>query len=92
MHYYSRRDEDAFFAWLQSIPGVRKVEGRGRELFIQLNSKRLSATSLRELLALYKRYHGNMRELAQFESSSNVDWFKNPQAHWYKGVFGERDG
>jgi hypothetical protein len=92
MHYYSRRDEDVFFSWLQSIPGVLKVQGRGTELFIRLRSKRLSATALRELLALYMRYDGNMRELAQFETSSNAAWFKNPKAYWYKGVFRGRDG
>ena len=92
MHYWSHRDEDAFFAWLQSIPGVVKVQGRGRELFIRLKSKRLSAMALRDLLGLYKRYQGNMRELAQFENSSNAAWFKNPKAYWYKGVFGERTG
>ena len=90
--YYSAGDERAFFAWLQSIPGVVKVEGRGRELCVHLRSKRLSAAALRELLALYSRYQGNMRELAQFEQSSNASWFRNPKAYWYEGVFGGRDG
>ena len=57
--YYSTGNERAFFAWFESIPGVLKVEGRGRELHIQLHSKRLSATALRELLALYVRYAGS---------------------------------
>jgi len=90
--YYSAGDERAFFGWLESIPGVLKVEGRGSELHIHLRSKRLSATALRELLALYMRFRGNMQELAQFEASSNASWFRNPKGYWYEAVFGERDG
>jgi len=89
MRYGSPGDESAYFAWLQSIPGVMRIEGRGRELMIHLRSKRLSARALRELLALYSRYGGNLRELAQFESPSNASWFRAPDAYWYKGVWGK---
>lgn len=66
MRYLSEGDEAAFFSWLQSIPGVVRVEGKGSELVIHLRSKRLSSASLRELTALYKRYEGHMRELTRF--------------------------
>jgi hypothetical protein len=89
MHYFSAGDEAAFFGWLQSIPGVLRVEGKGRELFIQLRSNRLSAASLREFIALYERYEGHMPELAQFANSSNASWFQIRTAPWYKAVFGE---
>jgi hypothetical protein len=89
MKYYSQTDEASFFGWLQSIPGVTHVEGRGRELVIHLRSMRLSATSLRELIALYKRYDGNMSELAQFANGSNSTWFRAPTASWHKAVFGK---
>jgi hypothetical protein len=92
MRYFSSGDEAAFFSWLQAIPGVIAVKGCGRELHIQLRSKRLSAQSLRELIALYLRYSGNLSELAQFENSSNSSWFSAPQAVWHKQVFGEKHG
>jgi len=88
MKYYSKGDEAAFFGWLHSISGVTHVQGRGCELAIFLRSKRLSATSLRELIALYKRYEGNMSELAQFANQSNSTWFQAPNAYWHKAVFG----
>jgi hypothetical protein len=88
MRYYSQADEAAFFVWLQSIPGVVDAKGRGRELLIYLRSKRISASSLREFIALYQRYHGNMSELAQFENSANSHWFRSPEAYWFKNVFG----
>jgi hypothetical protein len=90
MRYWSAGDESAFFGWLQSIPGVVSVRGEGRELHIKLRSKRLSATALRELLALYTRYGGKLEELAQFESAANAEWFCRPGSYWHAGVFGRK--
>lgn len=89
MRYLSARDEAAFFGWLQSIPGVIAVNGQGRELLIQLRSKRLSQVGLRELIAIYSRYNGNLRELAEFENDANRGWFKDESAYWFEGVFGD---
>src|SRR5438132_117414 len=88
LRYFSPGDEAAFFTWLQSISCVDSVQGRGRELHIRLRSKRLSAQNLREFIALYHRYQGNMDELAQFASPSNSTWFANPNAYWHSQVFG----
>jgi hypothetical protein len=88
MSYLSTRDEAAFFGWLQDIPGVVGFRGVGRELHISLRSKRLPAEGLRELIALYTRYGGCSNELAQFLNSANRHWFQNPEAYWYKAVFG----
>lgn len=90
MQYMSAGDEAAFFNWLQSIPGVVGVRGQGRELHINIKSKRLSQASLRELIALYMRYGGLLSELRQFQNSSNERWFCNPGAAWYAGVFGTK--
>ena len=88
MQYLSSGDEAAFFAWLQSIPGVVSVTGYGHELHIRLRAARISSIALREFIALYQRYRGNMRELAQFASSSNASWFASKEAPWYTKVFG----
>lgn len=88
MHYLSQGDEDAFFAWLSAIPGVVSVKGHGRELHIRLRSLRLSQTSLRELIALYTRYDGELSELAQFATGANSTWFKASDAVWHRAVFG----
>jgi len=92
MQYYSSGDEAAFFGWLQSISGIIGVCGQGRELIIQLKSKRLSQSALRELLALYCRYNGRMSELAQFANDTNRSWFQDPNAYWYKAVFSTSQG
>jgi len=88
MQYFSAGDEAAFFSWLQAIPGVLSVHGQGRELHIRLRSRRLSSSSLRELIALYLRFNGELRELAQFENPSNSEWLRASEAYWHDGMFG----
>jgi hypothetical protein len=85
--FYSQLDEKAFFDWLESIPGVIRVEGRVWELMIHLRSRRIAQTSLRDLLAIYHRYGGDMSQLAQFLNPQNERWFKAPGTYWYKRVF-----
>lgn len=86
--YYSQRDEDAFFAWLQAIPGVVKVVGTPEGLVVTLRSRRLSENALRDMLALHFRYGLPMRALAQFETTENSSWFRKPTMYWHKRVFG----
>lgn len=87
--YYSQGDEDAFFAWLQSIPCVAGVGGSGTDLHIELKSQP-DDLELRELLALFFRYKMDMKSLAIFETSSNAAWFSKKSMYWYKGVFGSK--
>lgn len=75
MSYRSEGDEQAFFSWLQSIPGVVSVHGQGRELHIKLRSKRISTNGLRELFALYRRYEGDLSELEMFKTEANASLF-----------------
>jgi hypothetical protein len=49
---------------------------------------KIAATSLRDLVALFARYRIGMRQLRQFCTPSNRRWFRNPQAFWFKKVFG----
>lgn len=88
MRYWSPGDEAAFFSWLKSIPGVVAFKGVGRELHIQLKSKRISQSGLRELIALYTRFGGNHSELAQLLTPANQAWLKEPSAFWHTSVFG----
>jgi hypothetical protein len=84
---FSSRDETAFFDWLQSIPGVISVRGEGRTLLIRLRSSRLSKATLLEFIAVYERYQGNLRELADFENLSNTAWLRNRNAYWHEKMF-----
>ena len=86
--YYSPSDESAFHGWLNSVPGVTRVEGTPDGLEVTLRSRLLSASSLRELLALHFRYRLPMQDLSQFRTEKNASWFMDRAAYWYPFVFG----
>jgi hypothetical protein len=88
LRFYSTGDEAAFFAWLQTVPGVRSVRGVGSALHIELRSKRISRIALHELIGLYCRYGGHLPELRQFANATNAAWFCNSTAHWHAAAFG----
>lgn len=87
MHYWAYSDEKAFFTWLESITGVKRVEGVGRELFIHLRSRKISRTAFLDLIAIYKRYGGDMSQLAQLLTPENKHWLKDPKMYWHKEMF-----
>jgi hypothetical protein len=89
--FFSRGDETAFLEQLLANKGVRKVEGVGDCLHVHASAA-LSEQSLRDLIATFKRYKIRMDQLAQFASDRNRSWFENPQAYWFKGVFGKVGG
>jgi len=88
--YYYKSDEQHFFEWLQSIPGVRRVKGTANGLLVSLRSSTPSDFALRELLALHWRYRLPMKELSRFRTPKNDSWFADPIAYWHASVFGER--
>lgn len=86
--FYSSRDEDHFFSWLASIPGVTRIVGEGRSLHVTLRSSHPGEDALRDLIALHWRYRLSMRHLAAFRSPSNEHWFEVRGMYWYDAVFG----
>ena len=85
--YYSENDEAAFFEWLDKLPCVEKYEGELDVLDICINQARLDAGSLYELLALFRRYNVDMKQLRVFDRDEFASWFRNPKADWFKEVF-----
>lgn len=85
--FYSKGDEDAFFAWAHSIPAVNEVFGEVDEIVLSIGSANIEADSLRELIALLYRYNLPLNQLAIFKNTSNNEWFHNENKFWYSGVF-----
>jgi len=85
--YYSQGDERAFFEWLKRIPCVTKLGGEGEELHIHVARSKVTLSSLRELIAAFRRYGVSMQQLAQLETATNRKWFRDPSAYWYRSVF-----
>ena len=85
VRFGSQLDEKHLFSWASEIAGF--VRWEQDTLFMR--SRRISAASLRDLLALFWRYQIPMEQLAQFENESNSPWFRAPKAYWHKRVFGK---
>lgn len=80
----SQLDERHLFEWAMQISGVIRWE---KDTLV-VKSLNLSQASLRELLALFIRYHIPMKQLAQFRNARNEEWFSAPQMYWHAHVFG----
>jgi hypothetical protein len=88
VRFYSQGDEAAFFGWLSKLPFVERYEGRGLTLYISVNAMAVDEDGLRELLALFRRYGVELKQLAVFDRDEFADWFRSEHAYWHKGVFG----
>jgi hypothetical protein len=86
--FFSAKDEDVFYSWLNSIPSVVVVRGVGTVLEITLTTKRIPQRDLREVLAIFHRYALKKRVLKQFDRPE-LTWFRDPKAYWYTEIFGK---
>ncbi|NNM65014.1 MAG: hypothetical protein HKL99_10450 [Burkholderiales bacterium] len=87
IRFYSAGDEDAFFRWLRSLPCIARYYGVGPTLRILVVPHLVDEGMLRELLAMFRRYSVDMRQLALFDKPEFADWFRNDKAYWHKAVF-----
>lgn len=77
-------DEKYLFLWGSEIAGFVRWEHDT----LVMRSKRVSAETLIDLLALFRRYGIPMQQLRQFENRWNTVWFRSPEAYWHHQVFG----
>lgn len=87
--WYSTLDETAFFEWLDKLNCVKKYEGRGSILTIEVLSSELTQQELLELIAIFYRYKVDVKQLAIFDREEFSDWFRYKKAYWYKRIFGK---
>ena len=74
------------YKWAREIRGFVKWD---KDTLV-IRSVRISESSLRELISLFRRYKIPMQQLAQFENANNSEWFKNPAMYWYDNIFGSK--
>jgi hypothetical protein len=87
----SKLDKDAYFRWIQEIPGVISIEGLpsadpagggAAGLRVGINTGQFDEWSLRELLALYYRYDLDFEELKIFINDDNQQWVYDAEKFW----------
>lgn len=81
IEFYSDHDEAAFFEWLQKIPCVSAAEGSGDAIVIQVLDDPSEEAGLRELLALFKRYEIDVKQVLALRMAQHA-WARNPDAFW----------
>lgn len=77
VRYMSTIDEDFFFAWIDRISCIEKVEGVGSELHLYIQEHNISRSNLKEILTLFLRYRIDTEQLKIFVKDENKDWFYN---------------
>lgn len=85
--FYCESDEECFFGWLKSIPGMKNVTGTpgGLELDIE---EPIDKLSFYELVGLMTRYGLDRKALLPLCAKQSDPWFKDPQNYWFNAVFG----
>lgn len=88
--YFSYYDEKYFYAWLESIEGVKNVTGiNAGNLQVELTGPLLSRSGAFDLIALFTRYGYPLTPLRDHISPEDMDYFNRPEARWYEALFGQ---
>ncbi len=88
VRFYSPKDEDAMFEWIKKINCIDNISGAGDELYLHIASDKLNDNELRELIGLFFRYKIDMKQLKQFKTDDNKEWFATEGSYWFKPIFG----
>jgi hypothetical protein len=67
--YWSEGDERAHFEWLARIGCVQDVVGRGDRLYLVIDGNAVTTKDKLELVAIYRRYAGDLAQLAPIEAT-----------------------
>ena len=84
--FYSQRDEDHFFAWLQSIPAIKGVTGRGAGLELVVE-RPVDKDSLRDLIAVMTRYNIDCRPLKPLCDEHPDERFRDEKTYWHSAIY-----
>ncbi len=82
IQYFSKLDEEMFFAWIASISCIEKFEAAHDELYLDLVDKELSYDDMKHLIALLYRYKINMQQLQPLITENNKAAIKS----WEKQI------
>ena len=80
--------EDIFFVWINKIKCIDSIKGEGSNLYLYLTSDNLTTQDIYDLLAFFKRFKVDLKQLKPFLNEENKELFlKNKKAFWYKDLF-----
>jgi hypothetical protein len=83
VRFYSPMDEDSFFAWLNKLISVKEIYGDGKDIVFSLENNDISDHDFHEMIAVFRRYNVDMRQLRILVNKKNQDWVKS----WEPSIF-----
>jgi hypothetical protein len=86
--FYCYRDEEHFFGWLKSIPGIERLSVVQSGLSIVIDDVHMDEDAWADLIGLLARYAIDMGDLRKIVSPRNERWIKNSHRYWYSMIFG----
>jgi hypothetical protein len=87
--FYCYRDEEHFFGWLKSIPGIEGMSGVSAGLSIVINDQHMDEDAWADFIGLLARYAVDMSNLEKVLSPKNEGWIRNPSRYGYSMIFGD---
>jgi len=84
--FYSAGDEEAFFAWLKSTPGIKEVVGTPEGLVLTITTP-VQRAALYELIALLTRFGIDIEVLKVLVTATDAEYFKDPKKYWHRAMF-----
>lgn len=88
--FYCKGDKDFFLKWVTRIDCIDEIVGKGEDIYLHICADVIHDYSLDDLIGIFYRYKIDMKQLAQFLTEDNKEWFyDNKIAFWHKKVFGK---
>lgn len=73
--FFSTHDEYAFFDWIKKSKCIANFKGIKDKILLIFDNKEISKEELHELIALFRRYKINKKQLEVFLNEENKDLF-----------------
>jgi hypothetical protein len=80
--FYSKGDEARFFSALNELGAVKVLRGIGGSLQLQIDPEKLDRMTVRELLAVFRRYRLSCKPLIFLAQQEQFAWLR--QNGWQK--------
>jgi hypothetical protein len=85
--FYSSGDESLFFDGLNRLKAIKNIKGYGRVLTMDILLAKINQESLRDLMAILKRYNIPLKSIKGLALKKNYSWLHHPQAYWHNDFF-----
>lgn len=89
--FYAPKDEDAFFEWIKKIECITSFVGEGDKILLMVADASISEEQLCDIIALFRRYKIDKKQLEVFLNDSNREYFYRYQHGFSINVYPHKD-